>query len=94
MTERAPHFAGEAQERLIEKLCGRADDLIAEARSSGEAAEQLKELCDQFERECASAMVAHAARQYVYGLLEKAWRAREDASRSFNATSPSTGEAS
>jgi len=50
MTERAPHFAGEAQERLIEKLCGRADELVAEARSSGEAAEQLKELCDQFER--------------------------------------------
>ncbi len=62
------------QEALIRRYCDEAERLILPVTGYADALRVSDELCERFEKECESEMVAGAVRQYLRGIIEARWR--------------------
>jgi hypothetical protein len=65
--------AEERQQELVERFCARAESLLSSASSFEEAEKIGNDLCEQFERKCTSALLAHATQDYMRNLLREIW---------------------
>ncbi len=62
------------QEALIRKYCDEAEQVILPVPNYDDALRLSDELCERFEKECESPMVAGAMREYLRGIIGARWR--------------------
>jgi hypothetical protein len=67
----------EKQEGLIRAYCAEAEKLLAGATGYASAVRLKESLCERFQKECDSTLVATAIRMHLEGVLKTRWGVSE-----------------
>jgi hypothetical protein len=62
-----------AQTELLSRYCQEAETLLAGAADYATALRVRDELCERFEKECLSALVVNATREYLTQIISRTW---------------------
>jgi hypothetical protein len=60
-------------EKLLEKYCAEARQLVNRAESEEEALEIRKRLCARFAQECSSELIMNATQTYIDDVIRRIW---------------------